>query len=130
MEVRVRDTELSIDFTYTPSGKRATVYKLNQETDSWDLFSNDLYPLTTEFEILCYLASDLWGDAVYGEDLALAMGVLMITSDDAECVKCGAWYHYAEMKEIDPFTYKCYDCFTWQEVKLGMTTAIKNLTNN
>jgi hypothetical protein len=104
---------LEIDFSYTPHGKRVRVAEY--VSGDWVTNSNSLYPLSTEFECLTYVASDLFGESIHAEDLAHLLNIPIRFSDDADCVKCGAWYHYEEMISTGPSEYVCINCDTETE---------------
>lgn len=131
MQITHKGKELDIEINSTPNGLRVWVWVWNEETNNLDLFSNYLYPLTTPFEALCHIASDLYGEAVEGESLAHLLGIDMITSDDAACEKCGRFYHYEEMvhgsEMLDDvaealnatnWDYFCEDCYLEAQERL------------
>jgi hypothetical protein len=124
MIINYNKRELEISFEHLTAGLRVWVFEWYDNGAQWVLRSNDLYPLTTEFEALCSIASDLFGDSVHGESLAELLGVEMRSSDDAPCIKCGAYQHYEEMIHgsdahdtvaeklgLTNWDYVCADCY-------------------
>jgi hypothetical protein len=124
MIINYNKRELDISFEHLNGGLRVWVFEWYDNGAQWVLRSNDLHPLTTEFEALCSIASDLFGDSVEGEALAELLGVEMRSSDEAKCEKCGLWDDYSEMVhgtdalpeiaeylEIGNWDYVCMECY-------------------
>lgn len=108
-EVNGRRLAIGIDKVHT--GHRLTVWEY--DGNNWQVFPdwNDvLCVMSTEFESLCDVASELFGEAVYAEDMAHKLDIPVRFYDDADCMECGAWYHYAEMTELPNGDYVCTDC--------------------
>ena len=116
---------LDISFDHLNAGLRVWVFEWHAPAREWVKLSDDLHILVTEFEALCNLGAELFGESVEGEELARLLGVEMRSSDDAKCEKCGAWDHYEEMVhgtdalpeiaerlEIGNWDYVCMNCYT------------------
>lgn len=131
--VTVQGREFNIDFHYASQGHRITVMEYLDGT--WKAVPNYDYVLclgNTQFETLCNLSSDLFDEAVYGEDFARALEIPMITDEDAECIVCKNYYHYSDMAQghemLDEIAeqlgatnwdYACIPCYEELAVKVG-----------
>lgn len=81
--ITVQNREFDVRFEWASQGHRLTV--MEWDGHNWDYvpgYNGVLCLLQTHFESLCNLSSDLFDEAVYGEDFALALNVPMIFSDD------------------------------------------------
>jgi hypothetical protein len=121
----VQGREFDIEFHYASQGHRITVREF--DGNDWQTIPGYDYVLclgSTQFETLCNLSAELFGDSVFGEDFALALEIPMISADDAECVKCGTWQHYEDMVHgtdaldtvaeklgMGDWDYVCQDCY-------------------
>lgn len=131
-DAKVNGREFAIEFEWASQGHRISVMEY-VESIGWEFvegYRDVLCLMQTQFETLCYLSSDLFDEAVYGEDFALALGILMITSDEDQCVKCNTVAHYEDMKsghnlenseiealEMSIWDYVCLECL--EAVKVG-----------
>ena len=82
-DVTVKGREFAVEFEWASQGHRLTV--MEWDGDEWQTlpdYNGVLCLLQTQFESLCNLSSDLFDEAVYGEDFALALNVPMIFGDD------------------------------------------------
>ena len=110
-EVTINGRELAVGFDYASQGFRMTAWEYDgREWNAVPDYDNVLCILMTQFDALCGLASTLWEDASQGETLAQKLGIEMRSVDDADCVKCGAWYHYESMTELPDYEYICTEC--------------------
>ena len=83
MEIEIRGRTLELELTRLTSGTRLWVMEYTQEQE-WQTVSNYLYPLQTDFEILCSFASEFFGESIEGETLAELMGVPFISYEEQE----------------------------------------------
>lgn len=128
--ITVMDREFTVEFSQASQGHRISVMEY---TESWEFvegYRDVLCIGSTQFETLCNLSSDLFGEAVWGEDFALALDVPMITADEDQCIKCNTIAHYENMRighnledsEIESlkmsiWDYVCLECL--EAVKVG-----------
>lgn len=124
-EMTIKGRELAVEFDHASQGFRLTA--MEYDGNEWQTIPNydgALFIGSTYFEALCHLSSDLFDEAVHAETMAQLLEIPMITSDDAECVKCGEWGHYSELRGGDAMTqeianelgatkfdYACYECY-------------------
>lgn len=126
MIIYYKSKTLDISFDHLSNGTRVWVFEWDEETREWEKVSSDLHILVTDFEALCNVASELFGEAVEGEALAQLLDVPMRSSDDVECVRCHRFESYesedmvlgANMLpevigklEITNWDYLCLDCY-------------------
>lgn len=76
----------------------------------WTTLYKALHPLQTDFEAVFSAVGELWGETVDVEKLFYVNDLPIRSSEDADCEKCGRWYHYAEMYALDTFSYLCLEC--------------------
>jgi hypothetical protein len=125
--------ELNIEFDSTHNGLRVWVYEWDAGRNEWALLSKDLYPLTTPFEALCGIASELYGESVEAEALAQKLGVEMRWSDDVQCEECKQWGGDSEMvlganmlpeilaeTALSNWDYLCEECYIPYAMKVGV----------
>ena len=135
--LQITGRKLEIEFSYAQQGHRVTVWEwVGGELETLSNWDYVLCLGATHFDTLCSLASDLWEDASLGETMAEILGVEMRTADDADCVKCGAFYHYADMVhgtdalpeiatrlELGYWDYACLECYETLAVEMEKTNA-------
>jgi hypothetical protein len=125
--ITFKGQELTFEFMPTVSmGYRLAVWKWDTETKDFLKVSECAYPLYTQFEILCTVASELGGETIDGEELAEKLGIPMRTSDDVSCIKCETWDHYdsefmvhgtdalpekADALGLTNWDYVCLECY-------------------
>lgn len=107
-EITIEGHTLSLEFWQVPTGFRLHVNEYNGR--EWNTVSAYLYVLMTEFEALASFSSEFLGDSVHAETMAQQLGIDMRFWEDADCAKCGAWYHYMDMTELPSGFYVCTDC--------------------
>lgn len=109
--VEVKNREFNIEFDGSMQGFRmnTTQWKDSNWQDIEGFTWNIQRIGETQFEALCNLSSELFGEAVYGEDFAIALGVDIRFSDDVDCRDCDYFGNYEEMQEQDG-EYLCLDC--------------------
>jgi hypothetical protein len=123
MRIEYQNREFDLEFRYHANGTGLSAYEVMPDLEFVKL-SDYLYPLQTEFEILCSFAAEQFGESVHGESLAELMGVEMITSDDAKCPLCERYYYYGDMVageslpeaeqdllEISKWDFVCHECY-------------------
>jgi hypothetical protein len=128
--ITINDREFTVEFSQASQGHRLTVMEYVESWEFIEGYRDVLCIGSTQFETLCNLSTDLFGEAVWGEDFARALGIPMITVDDMECVKCHKYEFYEDMKlgrnledseleilEMSIWDYVCLDCL--EAVKVG-----------
>jgi hypothetical protein len=109
-EITYQGRTLEIVFGYHNQGTRVWVNEWKDE--KWiHRIDGILHILETEFEILCDIAAELFGDTIHAESLAELLGVPYRFSDDAQCRICETWQHYEEGKyDSKNDSYLCSWC--------------------
>jgi hypothetical protein len=101
-----------IDCMPRPQGKLVSV-RFREFPDDEVIFYQALHILQTEFETLHSVIGelpDLFPEDFDVEKLAIDNEIEIRFYDDADCVTCGIWVHYADMIQLDNFEYQCIDC--------------------
>lgn len=110
-DITIQGRELAVDFEWSQQGHRLTV--MEWDGTDWQTLPNYngvLCILSTQFESLCGVASELFDEAVWAEEMAHKLGIPVRFYDDADCVDCGSWYDYEEMFQRPNGDYVCQDC--------------------
>ncbi len=115
-EITYLGRTLELSFDWHTQGTKVNVWEYTGK--EWEpLISNTLYILQTDFEILCEVAAEVFGESIHAETLAPMLGIPIRSSEEAECIYCGKWEHYSEGKyDEKSFTYACNDCAYTQEI--------------
>jgi hypothetical protein len=85
-DVKINGREFAVEFEWASQGHRLTA--MEWDGDEWQTLPNYNGVLClgqTHFESLCGLSSDLFNEAVFGEDFAEQLGIPMIFGDDDDC---------------------------------------------
>lgn len=84
-EITINGRELAIGFDGASQGFRMTVWEWDgREWNAVPNYDGVLCILSTHFDALCGLASELWGESVHGETLAQLLNVPLISYDDED----------------------------------------------
>lgn len=84
-DIKVNGKELAIEFEWASQGHRLTV--MEWDGDNWETLPNYrgvLCIMSTQFESLCGVASDLFEEAVWAEEMAQQLGIEMRFYDEEE----------------------------------------------
>ena len=84
-DITVKDRELAIEFEWASQGHSLTV--MEWDGDNWETLPNYngvLCIMATQFESLCGLASDLFDEAVWAEEMAQKLGIEMRFYDEED----------------------------------------------
>ena len=84
-DVTINGRELAIEFEWASQGHRLTA--MEWDGDEWQTipgYDGVLCLGNTYFESLCNLSSDLFDEAVFAEDMALALEIPITFEDDEE----------------------------------------------
>ena len=82
-DIKVNGKELAIEFEWASQGHRLTA--MEWDGDDWVTLPNYngvLCIMSTHFESLCGLASELFDEAVWAEEMAQQLGIEMRFYDD------------------------------------------------
>jgi hypothetical protein len=127
--ITINGREFTIEFSQASQGHCISV--MEWDGDDWQTlpdYNGVLCLMQTQFETLCNLSSDLFGEAVWGEVFALELDVPMITGDDMECVKCHRYEFYEDMKlgrNLEESELEILDMSIWDYVCLDCLEAVK-----
>ena len=100
MKAAIKGREFDIEFA--PATQGFSMQVMEYTGGRWNVladYDNTQFILSTHFEALCDLSSDLFEEAVHGESLAEQLNVEIRFWDDIQCAICEGWRHYQEMKE-------------------------------
>lgn len=84
-DITINGREFALEFEHASQGHRFTA--MEWDGDTWQTlpdYNGVLCLMSTHFETLCGFASDVLGDSVYAEDIALAMEIPFAFYDDEE----------------------------------------------
>ncbi len=130
MRITYQGKELDIELQHLNTGTRVYLSQWDGENLTHRI-DGILHILQTDFEILCDIAAELFGDSIHAESLAELMGVPFRFSDDSECDSCGRWEHYEEGQyDEKTFSYLCSDCLAipnYPNLKIQIMQGIHNL---
>ena len=90
-DITVNGRELAVEFEWAQQGFRLTAMEWNPDDECWDNlpgYDRVLCIMSTQFEALCGLASDLFDEAVWAEDMAEQLGIPMRFYDDEYDCDC------------------------------------------
>ena len=110
MRITYQGKELDIELQHLNTGTRVYLSQWDGENLSHQI-DGILHILQTDFEILCDIAAELFGESIHAESLAELMGIEIRFSDDAQCRICETWQHYEEGKyNYENDSYLCSWC--------------------
>jgi hypothetical protein len=102
------------------------------QNEKWNRrIAGNLHILQTDFEILCDIAAELFGDTIHAETLAPMLGIPIRLSEDADCGYCGKYEHYSLGRyEEKSFFYTCEEClFTEKKLDTPLRDYLEQLTD-
>ena len=129
-EITYLDRTIELSFDWHTQGTKVNVWEYTGQ--EWkNLISNTLYILQTDFEILCDVAAELFGESIHAETLAPMLGIPIRSYEDADCGYCGKFEHYSLGRyEEKSFFYTCEEClFTEKKLDTPLRDYLEQLTD-